>query len=200
MTDRPRRLKPVDIYYHFYSASKEASIRALQKVYDWAIGERLFSIYTSEYVDKVLDFNRTVVARDGGGWLIRNSGQLREMRIPKALGFPNLVESASVSGFNDHGDNRYLHLAPGDSARVQLQSTVPKIPYLIAAGGYLDSLKREAHGLRLTLTGHTPFTVRLGNTAGCRIENNGKFLRKSSNNELAIDLTEGKHALAIDCP
>ncbi len=199
LTDMPRRLKPVNIYYHFYSATKEASLKALEQVYDWADKQRLFSIYTSEYVEKVLDFNRTVIARDGAGWLIRNNGQLRQVRIPKKLGYPNLAESVNVAGFNDHGDSRYLHLTPGGAAQVNLQSAVPTRPYLIAAGGYLNSLERYDHGIRFSLTSHTPFTVRLGNSAGCRILSNGKLLLKSSNNERVIDLTEGKHALAIDC-
>jgi len=53
LTDLPRRLKPVDIYYHFYSATKEASLNALKQVHDWAIGQRLFAIYSSDYIEKV---------------------------------------------------------------------------------------------------------------------------------------------------
>ncbi len=200
LTDLPRRLKPVNIYYHFYSATKEASLKALEQVYEWADKQRLFSIYTSEYVDKVMDFNRTVVARDGDSWLVRNNGQLRQLRIPKKLGYPNLAGSDNVAGFNDHGDNRYLHMQSGGAARFQLQQTVPGSPYLIAAGGYLDSLERGAHGIRLSLTGHTPFIVRIGNVSGCRLIKDGKTQRKGSNNELTVDLTEGKHALAIHCP
>ena len=199
LTDLPHRLKPVNIYYHFYSATKEASLRALKDVHDWAVKQRLFAIFASDYAEKVLDFNRTVIARDGSGWLVRNSGKLRELRISRQLGYPDLGRSDNLAGYSDHGDSRYLHVASGGEAHIQLQPAAPQIPYLIAAGGYLDSLVRDAHVLRLSLTSHTPFTVRLGNTAGCRIANNGKFLRKGSNNELAVDLTEGKHALAIDC-
>jgi hypothetical protein len=38
MTDTPRRLKPVNIYYHTYIASKRASIASLHKVYGWIRG------------------------------------------------------------------------------------------------------------------------------------------------------------------
>jgi hypothetical protein len=37
MTEKPYRIKPINIYYHFYSGSKLAAFNALKEVYDWAI-------------------------------------------------------------------------------------------------------------------------------------------------------------------
>lgn len=199
LTDMPRRLKPVNIYYHFYSATKEASLKALKQVHDWAIGQRLFAIYTSDYIEKVLDFNRTVIARDGSGWLVRNSGTLRELRIPRESGYPDLNESRNLAGFNDHGESRYLHLGTGGEARVQLQAAMPVVPYLISAGGYLESLERSARGVKLLLKGHTPFSVRLGNTAGCSFSKGAATTRTGAGNELIAEFPEGSHGLAIDC-
>jgi len=199
LTDLPRRLKPVDIYYHFYSATKEASLNALRQVYDWALGQRLFAVFTSEYIEKVLDFNRTVVARDGSGWLIRNNGQLRQMRIPPILGYPDLQKSSNVAGFNDHGDSRYLHLLPGGEAWVQLEKSSPRMPYLVTAGGFLDSFERSNNGVKLELHGYTPFTVRIGNAKGCRFSQGIKVVTSGNVNELAAELPEGKHALEVNC-
>jgi polysaccharide biosynthesis protein PelA len=200
LTNLPRRLKPVNIYYHYYSATKEASLKALKQVHDWASGQRLFGIYTSDYAEKVLDFNRTVIARDGQGWLVRNSGKLRELRLPSNLGYPDLENSFNLAGFNDHGESRYLHLKSGGEARVNLHDSAPVSPYLKSAGGYLDLMERYGQNLKLSFTSHTPFTVVLGNTSGCRFANGIKPSGKSSANELTVDLTEGKHALAIHCP
>ncbi|MHB8120998.1 MAG: bifunctional glycoside hydrolase 114/ polysaccharide deacetylase family protein [Desulfuromonadaceae bacterium] len=199
LTDIPRRLKPVNIYYHFYSATKEASLNALKHVHDWAIGQRLFALYTSEYIEKVLDFNRTVVARDGSGWLIRNNGQLRQLRIPQTLGYPDLLNSSKVSGFNDHGDSRYLHLLPGGEARVELAQSSPAEPYLASAGGFLDYFERGNNGLKLELHGYMPFKVRIANARGCRFSKGVKAVTSGNVNELVAELPEGKHALAIDC-
>src|SRR5204862_449411 len=58
LTERPYRLKPINIYYHAYSASKRASLSALDKVYQWALSQPVMNLYASEYVQKVLDFNR----------------------------------------------------------------------------------------------------------------------------------------------
>lgn len=199
LTDMPRRLKPVNIYYHFYSASKEASLHALKQVHDWAVGQRLFPVFTSEYVEKVLDFNRTVIARDGAGWLVRNSGRLRELRIPRSLGYPDLATGSNVAGYNDHGDSRYIHLLPGGEARVQLNAAPPAMPYLSAAGASLESLERSPAGMKFTLRGYTPFKVQLGNTDGCRFANAAVAARTGASNELISELAEGTHALAIDC-
>ncbi|MGB6055505.1 MAG: bifunctional glycoside hydrolase 114/ polysaccharide deacetylase family protein, partial [Burkholderiaceae bacterium] len=73
MTGEPRRFKPVNIYYHFYSASKPASLAALHKIYRWAAQQPLTRIYTSQYIRKVLDFEATTLARDlaSGDLLLR---------------------------------------------------------------------------------------------------------------------------------
>ncbi len=199
LTELPMRLKPVNIYYHFYSATKEASLNALKQVHDWALGQRLFAVFTSEYIEKVLDFNRTVVAWDGSGWLIRNNGQLRQMRISRTLGYPDLQNSSNVAGFNDHGDSRYLHLLPGGEARVRLAQSPPGVPYLVSAGGFLDSFERGKNGVKLELHGYTPFTVRIGNARGCRFSKGINVVTSGDNNEQVVELSEGRHALAVDC-
>jgi hypothetical protein len=64
MTDAPRRLKAVDIYYHSYSASKQASLKALHKAYQWALRRKLHPVYGSEYIRKVEDFYEFAIGRD----------------------------------------------------------------------------------------------------------------------------------------
>ena len=68
MTDKPRRIKPVGIYYHVYSASKQAGLKALHKVYAWALTHPLHPVYTSEFIAKVKDFEGVAIAREGRGW------------------------------------------------------------------------------------------------------------------------------------
>ena len=49
MTESPRRLKPVDIYYHTYSASKPAGVKALHRVFAWTQTQLLHPVFASEY-------------------------------------------------------------------------------------------------------------------------------------------------------
>jgi len=199
LTEAPRRLKPVNIYYHFYSASKEASLNALRQVHDWAAGQRLFGIYTSEYIEKVLDFNRTVIARDGAGWLVRNSGSLRELRLPAKAGYPELSPDSNLAGFSDLGETRYLHMAPGGEARVRLTRAPSTTVTLQSANGFLDAFARDGRETRLTLRSYTPFSVHLAGTLGCRVAEGAAVHGTENSDKTTISLSEGSHELAVTC-
>lgn len=199
LTDSPRRLKPVNIYYHFYSATKEPSLNALRTVYDWTMQQPLFGIHTSDYIEKVLDFNRTVIARNGSTWLVRNSGKLREVRIPRTSGYPDLAIGSNLAGFTDHDDSRYIHLGPGGEAKIRLLPSAPTTPYLETAGAYLDSFERTKEGFQMILRGHIPFEVKIGNGQGCRLINPSTPVRAGAPAEAFTKLPEGSHALAVTC-
>ena len=201
LTDSPRRLKPVDIYYHFYSATKKASLKALDQIYSWAVGNRLNSVFTSEYAGKVLDFNRTVVARTDGGWLIRNAGDLREIRIPRGMGYPDVSEGTGVAGFSDYGDVRYIHLAPGGEAKIRLQPGKTSMPYVAKVNGILRKFGRDGKGISLTIHGWLPECLLLGNAGKCRLfEGNTALLpAAATGGEATFKLAEGTHELRLEC-
>lgn len=202
LTDLPRRLKPINIYYHVYSLTKEASKRALDEVYTWALAQATNPIFTSAYVDKVMDFNRTVIARQGDGWLVRNLGALRELRLPRAAGYPDLHRSRNLIGYSDHGDSRYLHLGPGGEALVVLSVKPPELPYVESVGGEVTFFERFSHGIRMRINARRATTIRLGAAGGCRLyADNGKEIRQNVMNDLVTaDLTEGEHGLELRCP
>ena len=70
-TERPRRLKPVNIYYHFYSGDYRASVRALETVYDWAMEQPLHSVKVSTYIKLAHlgagEYGRTAHVSGAGG-------------------------------------------------------------------------------------------------------------------------------------
>lgn len=202
LTDTPRRLKPINIYYHVYSVTKEAAHRALDEVYAWALAQAINPIFTSAYVDKVLDFNRTVVARQADGWLIRNRGELRELRLPRTAGYPDLRRSRNLIGYSDHGDSRYLHLGPGGEALVVLSAQPPGLPYLQSVGGTLTAFERFSHGMRVRVAVPRATTISFGASNGCRLYTaNGREVRYRYKDELlTADLAEGEHGLELRCP
>ena len=199
LTESPRRLKPVNIYYHFYSASKKGALSALSQVFEWAASQRLFSIFTSEYIEKALDFNRTVVARDGNGWLVRNSGRLRELRLPASAGYPVLSATSNLAGYSNLGDQRFLHMAPGGEARVRLSPNPASAVTLESAAAYLDGFSRNDRGINLTLRSHTNFSVHLTGANGCSAGEGAVIKTENNGNDLTISLPEGSHALAVTC-
>ncbi len=181
MTDKPRRIKPVGIYYHVYSASKQAGLKALHKVYAWALAHPLHPVYTSEFIAKVKDFEGVAIAREGQGWRVRGDGHLRTLRLPPALGTPDLQASTGVAGFRPGAEGLYVSLS-GARATLQLQSPPPSAaapwPSLFEANGRLGRWARSDQGQRLDfeLQGHVPLEFALAAASQCQVRANQRTL------------------------
>lgn len=111
LTGSPRRLKPMNIYYHFYSGSKLGAMKALQAVYDHALAQRPRPVWASEYALRARDFYRLTMARTlDGGYALRGEGHLRTLRLPRELGWPDRARSRGVTGVWDTPVGRYVGL------------------------------------------------------------------------------------------
>jgi len=207
MTETPRRLKPVDIYYHLYSTSKPASLAALRKVYQWAMAQPLHPVFPSEYILKVRDWHTLAMARDGNGWRIRGDGQLRTLRLPPALGLPDLTRSQGVAGWHDAPQGRYVHLSAASA--LLFTTTAPasgQPPSLAEANARLTDWQPSADGrsLRLALRGYVPLELGLRNVQGCRIQAGGRSLRALPSTPDAsvrsYRLTDAAADFQIECP
>ena len=175
LTETPLRLKPINIYYHAYSASKRASLNALDRVYQWALRQPVMNIYASEYAQKVLDFNRVVVARGPEGWIVRGGDALRELRAPAALGVPDMAGSRAVAGYQSRANENYIHLTDSD-ALLKLVPQAATQPYLVEANGRIGSWKQEGSSMQFSLQAHVPLRFSLANISGCRVEGDGRAL------------------------
>ncbi len=152
MTGSPRRIKPVNIYYHVYSASKRAGLTALIKVYDWAMAQSLYPVYTSYFVEKVIDFERYAIARDGDGWRVQGSGAVRTLRAPASMGTPDLAQSNAVAGYRAGPEGRYISLAAPRAYLTWNTSATPasQRPYLLEANGRLSQWAPSPDGRRVS--------------------------------------------------
>ena len=170
LTDQPRRLKPIDVYYHIYSASKKASLAALHKVYRWVLAQPVNPVFASDYIQKVHGFNRTVVARDHEGWLVRGNGRLREFRIPQSFGYPDLVKSRGVMGFFDYRSMRYLHLTGESEVRIALGKQPSRQPSLVETNGQVLQWLPSPRGVEIKVLSYQPLTVVMANVTHCRLK------------------------------
>jgi hypothetical protein len=113
MTEKPRRLKPIDIYFHFYSGSKLGSLKALRQVFDWALRQDVVSVYASDYIRKVEDFQQLTLGRRlDGCWQLRGAGDLTTLRLDSdaALGAVDRQRSVGVTSVHALAQGRYIGL------------------------------------------------------------------------------------------
>lgn len=179
LTGAPHRFKPVDIYYHFYSATKQASLAALRKAYDWAVAQPFSPLFPSQYVRKVLDFESTTLARDltTGDLLVRTGADLRTLRLPVAAAMPSLGRSDGIAGVSPGPAGDYLTLTAAH-ARVAAAPDDGTLPYLFEASGRVDGWSRADTGGRreirfmLTTNGRAGFS--LARAVACTVEAEGR--------------------------
>lgn len=206
LTDVPRRLKPINIYYHTYSASKPAALVALHKVYQWALAQPVMPVHASEYVDKVLDFQGLAVARDGDAWLVRGNGELRGLRVPAAMGQPDLESSTGIAGYAVHNGDTYIHLTGGE-ARFKFTSQRQRLPMLASANGRISAFERRRDGggtrIRFEVATHVPLRLAVANAQDCELRIDGVVARPVSRtgDELHFESRQsGARTANLTCP
>ena len=196
MTDTPYRFKPINIYYHMYSGTKLAALKALKKVYDYALSQPVMPIYSTEYVAKVLDFRDMAVARDvddHNAWVVRGNGDLRELRW-MAAGTPRLADAQGVVGYGKTSaaaGGIYIHLDDG-AARFGITPApeAAKPAYIAEAAAFVRSFARSGNGMSFEAGGYYKPFVRLANAGACRVQVNGSPARtaRAQDNSVRVDL------------
>jgi len=152
-TETPRRVSPINVYYHFYSGERVASLKALREVYDDALRQPIAPLFTSEYVATVAGFRSARLARVEGGWQIWDHGALRTIRFDDVDGFVDLTRSRGILGARRHGDALYVHLAGPEPATVVLGRSAPAVPFLVSASHRVSAFTREGSAVRFTVSG-----------------------------------------------
>ncbi|MBK8893604.1 MAG: bifunctional glycoside hydrolase 114/ polysaccharide deacetylase family protein [Propionivibrio sp.] len=200
MTDSPRRLKPIDIYYHTYSASKQASLKALYKVYDWSLAQSPNLIHASDFIRKALDFETMVLAREDGGWRIRGNGELRTLRAPVAMGYPERPVSGGVAGYLAGNEGNYIHLASGDTL-LRFAATRTGAVYLVDANARLTDWQSHEAGQRFSLKGYQAIEFSLANASHCSVLANGRTLtpRKRSGSVQTFGINDATATIETRC-
>ncbi len=205
MTERPLRLKPVNIYYHTYIASKRASIASLHKVYDWA-GARLkeqtlHPVYSSQYIERALDWRRATVARTGSGALeLRGGPNLREWRVDAPATVPPASVATGIAGQARHEGAAYVHTAtpvaqyqasaPGQPDRFHLESANARLTGWESRGG-LQQMRFDGH-VPLHATFHAP---------GCELQPDAGLRAARRGDRLDVEATRlGTTLVVLRCP
>jgi len=135
LTDKPRRLKPIDIYYHFYSCQKLSSLNALKRVYKYALSQEVIPLFPSQYSQIVLDARNTVIyGNRKEGFTVKNQGFCRTLRVPISWGYPDVLRSVGVIGYRKINNYYYIHLSGSGNYKLLFSNKKPKFR-LISSNG-----------------------------------------------------------------
>jgi len=165
--DAPRRLKPVNIYFHFYSGDNLASLNALTRLFEWAARQELHALTASEYAGIVRDARATRIVRESATrWILANQGRLRTFRLPKSAGVPDLAASRGVTGWRAVADSVYVHtdgsprvelsLTTSPATHLRLEASTAEIIFTRLAAREAAFTVRDVRPCQVTLAGLPP--------------------------------------------
>lgn len=175
LTDKPRRLRGLHLYYHFYSGTKQASIKVMHDIYRDMQDQQPISLWMSDYVSRMHGlYQASLAKRSDGSWQIRAMDGLRTVRLDPALGWPDLRRSEGIAGVRDLPQGRYVHLSR-DHAVLALRDKRDTRPALeqaslpLQAWDYLDDQR-----VRLSFAGNLPLSFSVRATGSCSLVVLGK--------------------------
>jgi hypothetical protein len=179
-TGTPRRLAPIDVYYHFFSGERHASLQALRDVYEWVMARPTAPLFASRYMRMVQDFVSSRMSRRGdGAWIVEDYGQCASLRLAEDGRVPYLPECEGVQGYYETGHGTFVHLEPEGRAVVVLGETDGGLPHLQWATGIVRDFQAGEHGAALVFDCFGQGRLRLAGMApGERWEAAGPALDK----------------------
>ncbi|MFH1653658.1 MAG: hypothetical protein ABIE74_06345 [Pseudomonadota bacterium] len=163
-TERPIRLTPVDVYYHFYVMEYQEAIDAIKSAYEWSLTQEIAPVFTSEYVQIANGFLSTNINKlSPTNWLITDNNNLMTIRFDNNKSYVDLAKSQGVLGFLHYQNSLYVHLDNGKKSQVVLTSQRPTRPYLVKANGHVKEFKLNAQSakvaFKLNTVGRVNFTI-----------------------------------------
>ncbi len=180
MTERPRRIKPANIYYHFYAGTKKASLRSLEEIYDWSLQQDILPVLSSEYILKVPNFRTAGVARHlDGRWKVSGLGPIKSLRTLQKNSYPNLDGAQSLIGTKETHDATYIHTDGANTVTFSMQSSKPGRTHLVSANALIKHWKRRsANRISVHFKGDLPVTFELsGKHSYCDFTAHGETIR-----------------------
>ncbi len=174
-TWEPIHLRPINVYYHFYSAERIGALNALKKIYDSVSGQDIHPVFTSEYLLIAEGFFSAEIDRIGTlDYRIRNNGACRTIRFEflPAGQAPDLNRSEGVLGYKRDGNTLYVHLSDSPEHRVVFGPAAATRPFLIESSAGVTHWQADGHHIRFEadVKGPGKFSIAIpGRSGPCRV-------------------------------
>ncbi|NDW07982.1 hypothetical protein [Jiella pacifica] len=183
-TETPRRLKPINVYYHIYAGERLASLNALIQTLGEVGSQEILPVWTSTYVRMAQGFYSTrFVELAPRSWRIEDRGDLQTIRFDHAQELSvDQGRSSGVLGWRHHQGSLYVVLDPVDKAPVitlgpRRQDRAGMRPALIQSSWLIEDLRLRDDGFSFQAGGLGPgrmlWQVRLGGTYRLSFERDG---------------------------
>ncbi|MGE0769222.1 MAG: hypothetical protein AB7L90_22485 [Hyphomicrobiaceae bacterium] len=166
-TERPRRLKPFNLYYHMYSGEKPAALAAVRHVLERARRDPVIPIKASEYATIADDFfGVEIVQLDYFSWAVSRRGALSTVRFDDAERLAVDVDrSAGVLGSTHHAGALYVALDPAiarsvvvlrgrEGERSERRQGGGAAVSLVDSRWQLSGLERDGCGIEVSAQGY----------------------------------------------
>jgi polysaccharide biosynthesis protein PelA len=169
-TGYPRRIAPIDIYYHFYSGEYRSSLRAVQEVYEWALKQDIVRMFTSQYLQIIDGYLKTTVDQVGSGrYRIRDYGACLTVRFDGRKSLPDLSQSENVIGFSATPQALYVSLSPGKKEAhivmapdTSISRSSKSIPFVKEATGWVTSIEKIKDNMAFDYRGFGKGKIEIG--------------------------------------
>lgn len=197
-TDVPYRLKPMNIYYHFYSGTYPASVKALQAVYQYSMEQPHTAAYLSEYAERAKDMYDVALAKHANGSWVLASQTLKTVRFDQEVAVTNLG-SEGVAGFVAEKERTYVHLvgknpviAPGKWSR--------KAPRVVDGNVLLERWQPQGNETLLDFTAYEAAELALAVSGRCHYQANGqRFTPKKVGSKQVLRMSKGVYRGSLVC-
>lgn len=157
-TEKPIRIKPVNVYYHMYSGEKLPALRALQENLRFVRTQEIVPITTSAFA-AIADgfYSSELIPLGKDRWRVLHRDGLQTIRFDPALGRTvDFARSHGVLGFRTHQDSLYVSLDPGVTEPVIALTSGPVAntrPYLVESRWPVWDLRVENPGFSFRASG-----------------------------------------------
>lgn len=160
-TDKPYRVYPMNLYYHFYAGIRNESMEALKYLYDYVLSLDTANIFASQYLDILEDYYNTHIGFDGHAYWVENNGSLRTIRFNNIL-HVDMRHSDGVIGYSHNDNQTYVHLDDSKQRKIHLGKSFPTVPYIIQATQFVDSLEYTGGQVKFIYRGFGKTLLKIG--------------------------------------
>jgi polysaccharide biosynthesis protein PelA len=201
LTNSPRRLKPIDIYYHLYSGSKRASLEALKYVFNWALKQDVMPIFTSEYIPKVMDMYTLSLANEGDQWLINGTRDLHTIRFEDFNKTIDIDASQGIAGIKQFENHTYVSLDRQNKHILKTTSQNTNKIYMVSSNAKLINYENTAKSKAYTFKSHVDLDLSMHVEKGCDIHSWPKAVKLLRENNVITLKYKGvkKATVTLEC-